>query len=124
MNMLGTLNINGNQEVFQLSLPDEVINKTMYLYDEAKRTILRDIDEEEYSKVFDPWFQEKDPTLYKLVMSEFMSELHIRLQECFAFNEGDDCGLEGVLPPVGVDDSFWWPDNQNTIEIESFNLTR
>lgn len=122
--MLGTLNINGNQEVFQLSLPDEVINKTMYLYDEAKRTILRDIDEEEYSKVFDPWFQEKDPTLYKLVMSEFMSELHIRLQECFAFNEGDDCGLEGVLPPVGVDDSFWWPDNQNTIEIESFNLTR
>lgn len=122
--MLGTLNINGNQEVFRLSLPDEVINKTMYLYDEAKRTILRDIDEEEYSKVFDPWFQEKDPTLYKLVMSEFMSELHIRLQECFAFNEGDDCGLEGVLPPVGVDDSFWLPDNQNTIEIESFNLTR
>ena len=121
MKILGTLNINGNQEVFQLTLPDEVTNKTMSLYDEAKRTILRDIDEEEHSKVFDPWFKNQDSTLYKLVMSEFMSELHIRLQECFAFDEGDDCGLESVLPPIGVDDCFWWPDNQNTIEIESFN---
>ena len=121
MKILGTLNINGNQEVFQLTLPNDVANKTMSLYDEAIRTVLRDIDEKEHSKVFDPWFKNQDSTLYKLVMSEFMSELHIRLQECFAFDECDDCGLEGVLPPIGVDDCFWWPDNQNTIEIESFN---
>ena len=121
MKILGTLNINGNLEVFQLTLPNDVANKTMSLYDEAIRTVLRDIDEEEHSKVFDPWFKNQDSTLYKLVMSEFMSELHIRLQECFDFDEGDDSGLEGVLPPLGVDDCFWWPDNQNTIEIESFN---
>ena len=37
MKILGTLNINGNQEVFQLTLPNDVANKTMSLYDEAIR---------------------------------------------------------------------------------------
>ena len=120
MKILGTLNINGNQEEFQLTLPDDVASKTLALYEEANKTILQDIEEEEQSKVFDEWLKSKDSSLHKSLMYEFMSELHIRLQECFAFDEGDDCGLEGVLPPIGVDDCFWWPENQNTIEIESF----
>ena len=121
MKILGTLNINGNQEEFQLTLSDDLASKTLTLFEEAHKTILQDIEEEEQSKVFDEWLKSKDSSLHKSLMSEFMSELHIRLQECFAFDEGDDCGLEGVLPPIGVDDCFWWPDNQNTIEIESFN---
>ena len=120
MKILGTLNINGNQEEFQLTLPDDVASKTLALFEEANKTILQDIEEEEQSKVFDEWLKSKDTSLHKSLMYEFMSELHIRLQECFAFDEGDDCGLEGVLPPIGVDDCFWWPENQNTIEIESF----
>ena len=120
MKILGTLNINGNQEDFQLNLPDDVANKTLALFEEAQMTILQNIEEEEQSKVFDEWLKSKDSSLHKSLMSEFMSELHISLQECFAFDEGDDCGLEGVLPPIGVDDCFWWPENQNTIEIESF----
>ena len=121
MKILGTLNINGNQEEFQLTLSDDLASKTLTLFEEAHKTILQDIEEEEQSKVFDEWLKSKDSSLHKSLMYEFMSELHIRLQECFAFDEGDDCGLEGVLPPIGVDDCFWWPDNQNTIEIESFN---
>ena len=120
MKILGTLNINGNQEEFQLTLPDDVANKTLALFEEANKTILQNIEEEDQSKVFDEWLKSKDSSLHKSLMYEFMSELHIRLQECFAFDEGDDCGLEGVLPPIGVDDCFWWPENQNTIEIESF----
>lgn len=120
MKILGTLNINGNQEEFQLTLSDDLASKTLTLFEEAHKTILQDIEEEEQSKVFDEWLKSKDSSLHKSLMYEFMSELHIRLQECFAFDEGDDCGLEGVLPPIGVDDCFWWPENQNTIEIESF----
>ena len=124
MKILGTLNINGNQEGFQLSLPDVVAVNTMSLYEEAKNTVLRDVEEEEHSKIFDPWLKKKDPSLYKVVMTEFMSELHIRLQEGIAFNDGDECGLEGVLPPIGIDDSFWWPESQNTIEIESLDTLK
>ena len=120
MKILGTLNINGNQEEFQLTLSDDLASKTLTLFEEAHKTILQDMEEEEQSKVFDEWLKSKDSSLHKSLMYEFMSELHIRLQECFAFDEGDDCGLEGVLPPIGVDDCFWWPENQNTIEIESF----
>ena len=120
MKILGTLNINGNQEEFQLTLSDDLASKTLTLFEEAHKTILQDIEEEEQSKVFDEWLKSKDSSLHKSLMYEFMSELHIKLQECFAFDEGDDCGLEGVLPPIGVDDCFWWPENQNTIEIESF----
>ena len=120
MKILGTLNINGNQEEFQLTLSDDLASKTLTLFEEAHKTILQDIEEEEQSRVCDEWLKSKDSSLHKCLTYEFMSELHIRLQECFAFDEGDDCGLEGVLPPIGVDDCFWWPENQNTIEIESF----
>ena len=120
MKILGTLNINGNQEEFQLTLPDDVASKTLALFEEANKTILQDIEEEEQSKVFDEWLKSKDTSLYKSLMAEFMSELHIRLQEGPVFDDGNCCSLYGVHPPVGVDDSYWWPENQNTIEIESF----
>lgn len=120
MKILGTLNINGNQEEFQLTLPDDVASKTLALFEEANKTILQDIEEEEQSKVFDEWLKSKDTSLYKSLMAEFMSELHIRLQEGPVFDDGNCCSLYGALPPVGVDDSYWWPENQNTIEIESF----
>lgn len=120
MKILGTLNINGNQEDFQLNLPDDVANKTLALFEEAQMTILQNIEEEEQSKVFDEWLKSKDSSLHKSLMSEFMSELHLRLQEGSVFDDGDCCSLDGVLPPVGVDDNYWWPENQNIIEIESF----
>lgn len=120
MKILGTLNINGNQEEFQLTLPDDVASKTLALFEEANKTILQDIEEEEQSKVFDEWLKSKDTSLYKSLMAEFMSELHIRLQEGSVFDDGNCCSLDGVLPPVGVDDNYWWPENQNIIEIESF----
>ena len=120
MKILGTLNINGNQEEFQLTLPDDVASKTLALYEEANKTILQDIEEEEQSKVFDEWLKSKDTSLYKSLMAEFMSELHIRLQECPVFDDGNCCILYFFFFPVGVDDSYWWPENQNTIEIESF----
>ena len=65
MKILGTLNINGNQEEFQLTLPDDVANKTLALFEEAQMTILQNIEEEEQSKVFDEWLKSKDSSLYK-----------------------------------------------------------
>ena len=52
----------------------------MSRYRETIRTVHRDIDEEKYSNIVNPWFKYQDAYLYKFVMSEFMSEFHIRLQ--------------------------------------------
>ena len=43
MKILGTLNINGNQEEFQLTLSDDLASKTLTLFEEAHKTILQDI---------------------------------------------------------------------------------
>ena len=114
MKILGTLNINGNQEPFQLNLTDTMAMQVLTLYNEAQSTILREVDEECKSKVFDRWLLGKDSSLYRFLMSEFMSELHIRMQESLAFDDDNS----------DIDDYYWWPENQNTIEIESFSSFR
>lgn len=68
MKILGTLNINGNQEEFQLTLSDDLASKTLTLFEEAHKTILQDIEEEEQSKVFDEWLKSKDSSLHKSLM--------------------------------------------------------
>ncbi len=117
--ILGTLVINENEEPFELNLQSDMADKLLSLYKSASNGFLSDVDEEDRYKFFDSWLHETEPRLYDRVMSDFMSELHLRLQECF-YDDEYPCGLVNVLPPIGRDDCFWWPENQNSIAIESF----
>lgn len=118
--ILGTLVINENEEPFELNLQSDMADKLLSLYKSALGGFLSKVDETDRHKIFDHWLHETEPRLYERVMSDFMSELHIRLQECFYEDDEFPCGLINVLPPIGRDDCFWWPENQNSIAIGSF----
>lgn len=116
----GDLIINGNLEGFCLSFPADTADKLCGLYKIALNSFLKDIEEEERYKFFDKWLKETEPKLYDTAMEEFLSEIHLRLQECFAFDNDYCCGLIDVLPPFGMDDGFFWPEDRNEIAIEAF----
>lgn len=116
----GTLMINGNQESFCLSFPAETADKLCGLYKTAQETILKDIEEEYQYKFFDKWLKKTEPKLYDAAMAAFMSELHLRLQECFADGDEYCSGIIDAMPPCSMDDGFSWPEDRNEIAIESF----
>lgn len=122
--ILGTLVINENEEPFELNLQSDMADKLLSLYKSASNGILSEVDVMDRCKAFDSWLHKTEPILYDRVMSDFMSELHLRLQECFYEDDEFPCGLINVLPPIGRDDCFWWPENQNSIAIESFRERR
>lgn len=113
----GDLVVNGNlYDGFRLTFPTETADKLCALYKEALATVLKDIEEEDRSPVFDKWLKEKDTKLYDTAMAEFEQQMSEALSIGFDPDE-ENFGLHGVYSGF---DGAGWIEGLNNLEIEAF----
>lgn len=71
--------LNGNNDGATVKLSDEEAETLLTLWQEAKDTILKDVEEEDYWEKFDPWLKEKSPNLYEKITDAYYQETSERL---------------------------------------------
>lgn len=80
--------LNGNDEGRVINLVDNEAEALIALFDEAKETVLKDVDEEDWYTVFDPWLKAKCPELYSKAITQW--------QESFSEGLNEEVGPESI----------------------------
>lgn len=97
--------LNWNNDGATVKLSDMEAEKLLALWQEAKDTILKDMEEEDYWEKFDPWLKEKAPDLYEKILKAFYEEFSERI--CCDTWDGDDdfFSISHDIDGVYLDDS-------------------
>lgn len=98
--------LNENYEGENITLSDEDADKLLTLWQEAQKTILKDMEDEDYWEKFDPWLKEKDSNLYDKVINGYCEEFGTRMcGEPWDDNDNQYFSIYRDIDGVYLDDS-------------------
>ena len=115
------LDINGEEFSETITLSADQAAVLVYLYEQAVKGPLKDLDEDGVNEQFFPWLQENHPELAEAIITQTEKELENRLN-VGDFNDTEPYRERLYCVPPSSEDDGWWLAEGNEYKFYLGNL--